>query len=189
MDEDFEAVAVRVNADTAAFRRELADLRALMARDLGEGAIAAGRGIETALARAARAGKLELEDLARVAAKVLGDIAASAITQTGGGGAAAPVGGLTGLLGGVLGGLFGLPGRAIGGPVAPGRVYVVGERGPELFVPTSAGQVQPAAGSVRGPVTINMHVAIPPGSGPDFMVRTANQLARAVRRSLERQED
>ena len=40
------------------------------------------------------------------------------------------------------GAVFGLPGRATGGPVSPGRGYLVGERGPELFVPTSAGRVE-----------------------------------------------
>lgn len=34
--------------------------------------------------------------------------------------------------------------RADGGPVAPGRPYIVGERGPELIVPSRAGMVYPA---------------------------------------------
>ncbi|HXF67672.1 MAG TPA: phage tail tape measure protein [Burkholderiales bacterium] len=34
--------------------------------------------------------------------------------------------------------------RAHGGAVAPGRGYVVGERGPELFVPSTAGEIVPA---------------------------------------------
>lgn len=42
--------------------------------------------------------------------------------------------------------------RAAGGPVAPGSVYLVGERGPELFVPALAGQIVPnmAAPQVPG---------------------------------------
>lgn len=41
--------------------------------------------------------------------------------------------------------------RAGGGPVQPGGAYVVGERGPELFVPNAAGSVVPngAMGSVQ----------------------------------------
>jgi len=35
-----------------------------------------------------------------------------------------------------------IPGRAHGGPVAAGRAYVVGERGPELFVPNMAGRIE-----------------------------------------------
>src|SRR5690606_32008036 len=33
--------------------------------------------------------------------------------------------------------------RALGGPVAAGRPYIVGEGGPELFVPHQAGQIAP----------------------------------------------
>lgn len=37
----------------------------------------------------------------------------------------------------------GLPGRALGGPVAARQAYVVGERGPEVFVPDMAGNIIP----------------------------------------------
>lgn len=57
-----------------------------------------------------------------------------------------------GVLGPVLGSLFG-GFRAAGGPVQPGRAYVVGERGPEIIVPSSAGTVVPNAG--MGGVSIN----------------------------------
>jgi lambda family phage tail tape measure protein len=38
---------------------------------------------------------------------------------------------------------FGLPGRAAGGPVLPNTPYIVGERGPEVFLPKSAGNIVP----------------------------------------------
>jgi len=37
----------------------------------------------------------------------------------------------------------GVPGRRMGGPVAAGSPYIVGEAGPELFVPTMAGRIVP----------------------------------------------
>jgi phage-related minor tail protein len=37
-----------------------------------------------------------------------------------------------------------IPGRAQGGPVQSGHAYMVGERGPELFVPRSSGAVVPS---------------------------------------------
>lgn len=43
--------------------------------------------------------------------------------------------------GSLLSGLF--SGRAIGGPVQANEPYVVGERGPELFVPATAGNIVP----------------------------------------------
>jgi phage-related minor tail protein len=36
-------------------------------------------------------------------------------------------------------------GRASGGPVSGGRPYVVGERGPELFVPNIGGRIMNAS--------------------------------------------
>jgi len=51
-------------------------------------------------------------------------------------------------LGGAVGGFFGdmlgsLPGKAGGGSVYRGHPYIVGERGPELFVPSSSGSIVP----------------------------------------------
>ena len=37
----------------------------------------------------------------------------------------------------------GIPGRRMGGPVAAGSPYIVGEAGPELFVPTMSGRILP----------------------------------------------
>ncbi|MEM9881175.1 MAG: phage tail tape measure C-terminal domain-containing protein, partial [Pseudomonadota bacterium] len=51
---------------------------------------------------------------------------------------------LFGLLGGLpgVGGLFG-GARAMGGPVEMGKAYLVGEKGPELFVPGQSGTIIP----------------------------------------------
>lgn len=51
-------------------------------------------------------------------------------------------GGGGGLIGGILGGVFG-GFRADGGPVLAGRDYIVGERGPEVFRPSTSGQIIP----------------------------------------------
>jgi len=52
----------------------------------------------------------------------------------------------------VLGSIFGK--RAGGGPVNSGAPYLVGERGPELFVPSMAGQVVPSY-AMSGTSTVN----------------------------------
>ncbi len=56
-----------------------------------------------------------------------------------------------------------LAGRAEGGPVNSGRPYVVGEKGPEIFVPNSSGSIVPngARGSSAGAggVTVNYNIA------------------------------
>lgn len=50
-------------------------------------------------------------------------------------------------------------GRALGGPVNPHQFYLVGENGPELFVPGSSGTVVPASSGAQsggGSVTVNL---------------------------------
>ena len=48
----------------------------------------------------------------------------------------------------------GLPGRQLGGQVSPNTPYVVGERGPELFTPNTAGRISPN-GSFGGGIVVN----------------------------------
>jgi hypothetical protein len=182
MDDELEPVVLKVRADQAAFRREVEGLRAAMDGPLAAGADAAGRGISAALGRAARQGRVDFEDLAKVAARALGEIAAAALKLDGGGSPAG--GGLGGLIAGAIGTL-GLPGRATGGMVAPARPYLVGERGPELFVPAAAGRVEPLA-AARGPVSITVNVVAPAGGPAPLMAETGRQLARDVRRALQR---
>lgn len=72
-------------------------------------------------------------------------------------------GGGGGLLGGLFGKLFG-GFLAEGGPADPGRAYIVGERGPELFVPKAPGTVVPNGGQAglgaasNVSITQNIHV-------------------------------
>ena len=55
-----------------------------------------------------------------------------------------------------------LPGRAIGGGVNHGQPYVVGERGPEVFVPNQSGTIIPN-GKGGGGVTVNQSINISTG--------------------------
>lgn len=86
-------------------------------------------------------------------------------------------GSLSGILSSI-GGAFGFGGaRAMGGPVAAGMGYLVGERGPELFVPRSSGQIVPNGGGA-----MNINVNLPPGT--NVTRQTANQIGLAVGRQL-----
>ena len=60
-----------------------------------------------------------------------------------------------------LGSLFG-GARAEGGPVHPGKAYLVGERGRELFMPKGAGTIVPNGG-FGGGLTINSTINAAPG--------------------------
>lgn len=179
MDDEIEHMMVRVRADTQGFARDVAEMRAAIDGPLQAGADRAGRAVETALLRAVRTGKLGFEDLKRVASQILAEIAAEAVR----GGMAAIFG--SGGIAGAIGGLFGLPGRATGGPVAPGRGYVVGERGPELFVPTSSGRVEvPVQGGGRDVrVAITIH-ASGGGEAAGALRQSGRQVARAVKAAL-----
>lgn len=59
----------------------------------------------------------------------------------------------SGLIGGFL---LGLPGRAAGGPVESGHAYMVGEQGPELFMPRNSGTIVPNGGGGTVNVTYNI---------------------------------
>lgn len=73
--------------------------------------------------------------------------------------------------------------RAEGGPVSAGGAYLVGERGPEVFRPASAGAVETSTG---GGVTVNVTVD---GGAPALLrseAQIAQMLARAVRLGARR---
>jgi hypothetical protein len=181
MDEEIDRLVVSVRADTSGFARDIAAMRGQLDGPRQGAADAAGRGIETALVRATRTGKLGFEDLKKVALSVLAEIAASAIRS-----------GIDAILGGgksgggllsAIGGLSGAPGRATGGPVSPGGAYLVGERGPELFVPTASGRVESRSSGGRD-VRLSINIAAPVGTEPQALARSSRQIARAVKASL-----
>lgn len=192
MDDPLEEIVIDVRAATDGFARDIGEMRNRMDTSLLDGFERAGNVLERGLLSAIRRGSLGFDDLKRVAFNALNEIAAQAV-QTGlgslfGGGQGSGGGGLLGsLVSTGIGALFGLPGRATGGPVSPGSAYMVGERGPEVFVPTSAGRVLADKGGVGG--TRDVRVAIqlnaPRGSSaPTAMRRSSRQVASAVRHAL-----
>ena len=74
-----------------------------------------------------------------------------------------------------LAGISTLTPRALGGPVAMGNSYLVGERGPELFTPSSSGNITP--NSAMGGNTINITVQ---GADPNEVVRALQAYNRNV---------
>jgi phage-related protein len=86
---------------------------------------------------------------------------------------------VTQFIGGAFEATFG-GGRAMGGPVASGTSYVVGERGPELFVPNTAGTIIPNGGSGGGS-TINLTV-----NGAIDAEGTARTIVDVLNRSFSR---
>jgi len=185
--DQIDTLLIDVRASTQGFEQDIAAMRAAVDGDLVAGFSRAGTTLERGLAGAIRRGRLGFDDLKRIALDTINEIAAQAVrglfSGTFGGGAG--IGGLLNL-GGLVGSILGLPGRATGGNVSPGRGYLVGERGPEVFVPTAAGRVEasPADGKARD-VRVAINVVTPPGaSTPRSLQRSSRQVASAVRRAL-----
>lgn len=187
MEDEIDSLLVEVRASTDGFTRDIAQMRSAVDGDLVSGFTRAGDALERGLSGAIRKGSLGFDDLKRTASSALDAIAgeaartlASAMLGSGPNGSA---GGLD--LSGLFSGVLGLPGRATGGNVSPGRGYIVGERGPELFVPTSAGRVETGGGAGARDVRVAINVTAPRGSStPQSLQRSSRQVASAVRRAL-----
>jgi len=192
MDDNFDELVVDIRASTQNFAADMEDVRSSIDGSLVDAFNKSSASLERGLLSALRKGSIGFDDLKRIAFRSLDEIAAHALKagigglfggQSGGTG-----GGLGGIVGQSLGALLGLPGRATGGAVSPGRGYIVGESGPELFVPTSAGRVE-SNGTMNAPsrdvrVAINMNA--PRGTtAPVAMRRSSRQLASAVARALQ----
>lgn len=118
---------------------------------------------------------------AKIARSLFGDL----LDTQGSGGS-----GGTGLVGGALqwlGKALFEP-RAAGGPVAAGSPYIVGERGPEFFVPRSAGTIVPMEKAMaQGPApVINVIQHFAPGTTAQTTGQAAVQAGRAVARYAAR---
>lgn len=127
----------------------------------------AGDSMLRSLARAAADGEVTLAELARA---VLATVNAAAGSQGGGLGAA-----IAQAVGGLFGSGFG-GARADGGAVLGGGAYLVGERGPEVFRPTGAGEIGPAGGGV----VVNVQV----DGGAPALLRSEAQIAQMLARAV-----
>lgn len=152
----------------ASFLRDGRDLN----KGLQEVVVGGLRGLEDALISVANRTKTMAEAFREMASSIIADIgrvliraaiarAAGVVFSSFGGGATS---GFAGSAVGAGGGntlSFGGP-RAGGGPVSGGVAYQIGERGPEIFVPNSAGTIVPndVARSMGG------------GGGPSISVQT-----------------
>lgn len=183
-----QSLLIDVRASTLGFSQDISAMRSGFDTTLLPGFTQAGSTLDTALTQALKRGASGFGDLRTTALKALADIAASASSSLLSGAlglesSSITTSGISSLIGSILG----LPGRATGGPVSPGQAYLVGERGPELFVPTSAGSVA-SNGALNSPsrnVSVSIQLSGSSGSdAPGAMQRSSRQVASAVRRAL-----
>jgi hypothetical protein len=77
-----------------------------------------------------------------------------------------------------------IPGRAKGGPVSGDQTYMVGERGPELFVPNRSGTI--VANDKMGGSNVNVVVNVDAkGSSVEGNEQSANQLGRVISAAVQ----
>jgi uncharacterized protein YqgQ len=79
--------------------------------------------------------------------------------------------------------------RAAGGPVASGKAYLVGERGPEIFMPSASGTIIPngaGGGGMNVSVSVDASGSRAQGDG-DQALAVGNAIGEAVRAELLRQ--
>ena len=74
-----------------------------------------------------------------------------------------------------------VPARAAGGPVTARQPFLVGEQGPELFVPREHGTIIPSAGAVTQHITVNVDGGINSQGR-----KTPGQVAALISRELVR---
>lgn len=187
MDDNLDELVIDVRATTEGFASDVQSMRSTLDTSLLDGFSKAGGVLERSLSSALRKGSLGFDDLKNIALRSLDEIASHALSSGLGSLFGGSDGGFGGIIGQSLGALLGLPGRATGGPVSPGRGYVVGERGPEIFVPTASGRVEsnPGIGGGRD-VRVAIQLATPRGTAaPTAMQRSSRQVASAVRRAIQ----
>ncbi len=184
---------VSVRADTSVFARDVAAMRAELDGPFAAGVEQAGRALENALVRALRTGQARLRG--SEAGRAVGAWPRSPRPRSASGlgacSAAAGGGGIGGADRAACSRAFaGAPGKAIGGPVSPGRAYLVGERGPELFVPTASGRIETGrpAGAARDPAQHQRQRA-GGGGGAGAAGRRAGRWRGRCRQALLRVED
>lgn len=166
--------------------RGLGGLSAEASGEMERAGLLAARRMTDAFARMARQGEISFTSLKNVALAALAEIAASYVQS-----------GLEGIFRGGrpdISTIF-LPQRAGGGAVGRGQAYLVGERGPELFVPAAAGRISPRGegafrgGSDGGGARISITVNQAAGGGNAMETRrSAAQVAVALRRAMMRAE-
>jgi hypothetical protein len=78
---------------------------------------------------------------------------------------------------GTAGPNFGIPQRARGGAVAAGQPYMVGERGPELFVPGAQGNIVPNHGMGGSNIVVNVDAT---GSSVEGNAEDSKRLGEAI---------
>ncbi|HEY0281405.1 MAG TPA: phage tail tape measure C-terminal domain-containing protein [Rhizomicrobium sp.] len=130
------------------------------------------RSVENTIARAALSGKTSIGKLVD---SILADFDRVATRQF-------IIKPIEGVIGSLISSLLPVAGaRAAGGPVEAGSAYLVGERGPELFVPSANGAIAPNGAPARPAITLNVQAR-----DAQSFLKSESQIAAMLSRALAR---
>ncbi|MEM1019622.1 MAG: tail tape measure protein [Sphingomonadales bacterium] len=197
MDEPFDGAygdAVRQNVDAHGDLQKAQDASTVKLKEFGLEGVRVHEALSKSLSgfssdmanvfdRFAKTGKLSFADLKSAAIGTLDDIYSQAVSS-----------GLNSLFGGGDGGFFGgllktvltpfsFAPRATGGPVSEGRAYLVGENGPEIFMPRGGGEVVAPSKAANA---VNVTVNVAAGASAPALRQSASQIASQVSRAVTR---
>jgi len=78
--------------------------------------------------------------------------------------------------------------REKGGPVGGGQAYLVGEKGPEMFIPDAGGRIVPNNEMGQGPVTVNFNISTVDAQGFDeLLIRRRATITGIINNALTKQ--
>lgn len=158
------------------YRDEIADVSNLME----DSVVGALRGIEDAFVKFVETGKLSFKGLANA---IISDLIRINVRQNIMTPLSAALGGMFGTTYGQLTTGSGVANqfnpdvnyRAMGGPVTAGQPYIVGEQGPELFMPSSSGTIIPN-GQSGSSVVVNQTINVTTGVQQTVRAEVMNML-------------
>ena len=130
--------------------------------------------VANTIARAALSGKTSMDQMVNA---ILADFDRIAIREF----IAKPI---EGLISSIVGSILPVSGaRAARGPVSAGAAYLVGENGPELFVPSGNGAIAPGASAAPSRPQIVMNVQ---AKDAQSFLKSESQIAAMMARALAR---
>lgn len=180
-----DRVVVEIGADLSPLSQSLSragrDVNQFASGTVGEAARtmtgafnASSNAIEKGIAKAARSGQFSIRDMVN---SVVSDLSRIAINRF----IIAPIEHAAQSL--ASSAVSAIGGLAVGGPAAPGSAYVVGEHGPELFVPSGNGDIVPGARFAPSRQHVVVNVQTPDAAS---FLKSESQVAAMLTRALAR---
>ena len=130
--------------------------------------------LERSVLKATRTGQFSFRDMVN---SIVSDLARIAIQRS----VIKPIENVIENVAGSIGRAIG--GLAVGGPVGPGSAYLVGEHGPELFMPAGNGAIVPNAAMTAARANVVVNVQTP---NAQSFLKSESQVAAMLTRALAR---